>query len=390
MISNKVKVAMPHGDYQGVGYEQLLYMLDDAEALDLCTITLYGSPRMVRDNAADIMDQHIKLNIIDSIEAATDKQLNIIDCSPEGIDNKDTSCQFADLGSSDNQSRLSAIKTLARAIDDTYHGKADAVVSLPAGSGNVMEGKPHFIAFAFERIYKEAASDAFTMYIDGHKRIVSLTLAANAADAAAQITAESISQTIEKVYRSLRRDFMISKPRIAIVWDEEHDTEPLKAAIATHAEQHRAVYGPYREDLMTDEAALMHFDAIIGMYPAQVLRETFVNADSTDFKAVAYLAGTNVVITAPAHNARYGKAGHGDISVQALRNALYTAIDIRRNRDEYDEPYRNPLPKLYHERREDSDRPRFASQKPFNPDENKGRKASETATTKTEKEVKEQ
>lgn len=375
MNSNKVKVAMPHGDYQGVGYEQLLSMLDDAEMLDLCSLTLYGSPRMVRDNAKDLMDQHIKLNLIDSVEAANDKQLNIIDCSPEGIDAKERSCRFEDLGHPDNQSRLSAIKTLSQAIDDVHQGKADVVVSLPAGSGNVVEGKPHFIAFAFERLYKEAAQEAFTMYLDGRKKFVALTLAANAEEAAAQLDAEKIQAAIERVFQSLRRDFMISNPRIALVWAEGVDTEPLKTAIAAHSELHRAVYGPYPEDLAADDAALLRFDAVIGMYPAQVLKETFADVNSTTSKAVAYLAGSSVICTAPAHNARYGKAGHGDISVEALRNALYAAIDIYRNRKEYDEPYSNPLPKLYHEHREDGDRPRFTTKKPFDPTEPKGEKA---------------
>jgi len=386
MNSNKVKVAMPHGDYQGVGYEQLLCMLDDAEALDLCTITLYGSPRMVRDNAQGRMDQHIKTNVVASIEAAADKQLNIVDCSPEGIDDEGVSCQLADLGHPDNQSRLSAIKTLARAIDDVYARKADVVVSLPAGSGDVTEGKPHFVAFAFDRLYKELSDSAFTIYIDGRKRLATLTLAPNAEEAAAQITAESITAVIERVYSSLRRDFMISKPRIALVWAEGQDAEPLKAAIATQAGLHRAVYGPYAEDIMADEASLSCFDAVVGMYPAQVLKPTFDHADSSDFGAVAFLAGTDVVCTAPAHNARYGKAGQGDISVMALRNALYAAIDIRRNRLCYDEAHKDPLPKLYHERREDGDRPRFAAKKAAEAAETSAEKAVEQKPAKAENE----
>lgn len=366
---------MPHGDYQGIGYEQLLNMLDDAETLDLCSITLYGSPRMVADNAADRLDEHIKVKVIDTPEAADDRQLNIIDCSPEGIDDANRSCLFADLGQPDNNSRRSAIITLAKAIADTRSGKADVVVSLPAGSGNVVEGKPHFFSFAYSRIFTEAAAETRMIYIDGDLKLMAATAAATPEEAAGQITAESLTDCIERMHHSLRRDFMVSVPRIAIVWSEGAEAAPLTEAIAAQASLGRAVYGPYPADIMADRAALAHFDAVIGMCPQQVLSALFGTENGRGDTAVAFLSGADVVCTAPAHNALYGTAGKDDPHVESLRNALYAAIGIRRCRDSYDEARQNPLPKLYHERREDGDRSRFGGKKPFDPAEQRHDKA---------------
>ena len=44
----------------------------------------------------------------------------------------------------------------------------------------------------------------------------------------------------------------------------------------------------------------------------------------------------------------------------SFRQAIYTAIDIYRNRKNFDEATANPLPKLYHEKRDDSEKTRFA------------------------------
>ena len=43
-----------------------------------------------------------------------------------------------------------------------------------------------------------------------------------------------------------------------------------------------------------------------------------------------------------------------------FRQALYAVIDAARNRKNYDAPLANPLPKLYHEKRDESEKVRFA------------------------------
>ena len=43
----------------------------------------------------------------------------------------------------------------------------------------------------------------------------------------------------------------------------------------------------------------------------------------------------------------------------AFRHAIYLALDVFRNRKAYDQPYKNPLKKLYHEKRDESDKVRF-------------------------------
>jgi 4-hydroxythreonine-4-phosphate dehydrogenase len=47
-----------------------------------------------------------------------------------------------------------------------------------------------------------------------------------------------------------------------------------------------------------------------------------------------------------------------------MRHAIYLAVDVVRNRRQYDEPLKNPLPKLYKEKRDDSEKVRFAVPKP--------------------------
>jgi 4-hydroxythreonine-4-phosphate dehydrogenase len=70
-------------------------------------------------------------------------------------------------------------------------------------------------------------------------------------------------------------------------------------------------------------------------------------------------AALPVIMTQPDMGPEFRKAGKGEAEEQPMRNAIYMAIDIARNRASYDEPLKNPLKKLYHEKRDESEKVRF-------------------------------
>ncbi|WP_456105310.1 4-hydroxythreonine-4-phosphate dehydrogenase PdxA, partial [Prevotella sp.] len=75
---------------------------------------------------------------------------------------------------------------------------------------------------------------------------------------------------------------------------------------------------------------------------------------------ITYTAGLPLVRTAAEIPDSLSLAGKGVADELPFRHAIYLAIDIYRNRAEYDAPMGNPLPKLYKERRDDSDKVRFS------------------------------
>ena len=84
----------------------------------------------------------------------------------------------------------------------------------------------------------------------------------------------------------------------------------------------------------------------------------------TPADGVRFTTGLPLVRTAPAHGVQYDLAGKGEADEGSLRQAIFAAIDVWRNRRDYDEAFTNPLPKLYHERRDDSEKVRFNTPKP--------------------------
>ena len=188
-------------------------------------------------------------------------------------------------------------------------------------------------------------------------------------DVAESITKQKIVEKTILFHESLRRDLRIANPRIAILalnprcgedgalGDEEQ--EIIVPAVKELAEKSIQAFGPYAADDFFGHGSYSYFDGVLAMYHDQ---------GQTPFKTltpengVRFTTGLDMVRTAPAHGAYFNLAGRNEMDAQSMRNAIYAALDIYRNRHNYDEPLANPLPKLYHEKRDESEKVRFRSQ----------------------------
>lgn len=116
-------------------------------------------------------------------------------------------------------------------------------------------------------------------------------------------------------------------------------------------------FGPYPADGFFGSNTYDHFDGVLAMYHDQGL---------APFKTIALESGVNftaglpIIRTSPDHGTAFDIAGQGKADENSFRQAVYTALDIYRNRQQYDEPLKNPLPKLFHEKKDDSEKVRFA------------------------------
>ena len=87
--------------------------------------------------------------------------------------------------------------------------------------------------------------------------------------------------------------------------------------------------GPYPADGLFGSDALGKFDAILAMYHDQGL---------APFKALAFTSGVNftaglpIVRTSPDHGTAYDIAGLDKADPTSMREAIYLAMDIVRNR----------------------------------------------------------
>lgn len=201
--------------------------------------------------------------------------------------------------------------------------------------------------------------DSMTVYADGNVRVASVFETEGvSADAEKDVLAERIS----KAWQSLRRDFLCSSPRIALMsMGQEQDEQLLRPLVQEMAAQGVGVFGPYNIESHIEEQQYQHFDLTLCIDNQQLSRMlTAVSLPSR----VKILTGIPMVMASTDYSAAFDFDSVSiDEPAYALRQAVYAVIDVCRCREAYDEAHANPLPKIYHERKDDSEKVRFAVKK---------------------------
>ena len=154
-------------------------------------------------------------------------------------------------------------------------------------------------------------------------------------------------------------------PRIAVLSLNPHcgdkgtigseEANIIKPVIEKLVKEGKHVFGPYPADGFFGSDLHRRFDAVLAMYHDQGL---------APFKAIAmeegvnFTAGLSAVRTSPDHGVAYDIAGKGVASVASFRSAVYSAIDIYRNRKADAAAKADPLPLGLYEKRLENERAR--------------------------------
>lgn len=202
---------------------------------------------------------------------------------------------------------------------------------------------------------------ALMILFNDRMRVALTTTHLPLADVAAAITTDSVLEKIVLLDASLRRDFAIYNPRIAVLALNPHagddgllgteERDIIAPAIAKARESRIMAFGPYAADGFFGTAAYTHFDAVLAMYHDQGLAP--FKALSMD-DGVNFTAGLPYVRTSPDHGTAYDIAGKGEADPQSMLHAIYAAIDVFRARANDAEAHRNPLRRQYYDKGSDN------------------------------------
>ncbi len=356
--NNKIRVGITHGDTNGIGYELIFKAFADPSMLELCTPIVYGSPKVAtyHRNALGI---EANFTIINSAAEAVEGRLNMLPVFEEEVK--------VELGTPTAESARAAVQALDAAITDYKDGNIDVLVTCPVNQNGInVEG----LSFANEAHYIETSigegKKALSLMINEQLRVATMTDSIALRDVAQQITATAIINKVAQLFTTLRKDMRISSPRIAVLAlnpndSEEHpgkeETEAIIPAVTKLSEAGVCAFGPYQAAEFFGSDEYTAFDAVLAMYYDQGM--TPLRALAPDCN-IRYLGNLPLVATSVEMGPGYDIAGQGVADEQPLRHAIYAAIDGFRNRNDFDAPYANPLPKLYHERRDESEKVRFS------------------------------
>ncbi len=331
-MENKIKIGITQGDINGIGYEVILKTLEDNRILDFCIPIVYGSPKVAAYHRK-VLDLNMNLNLINNASEASDKHANIINCNSDEVK--------VDLAQSTEGAGEAAFQALEKATADLKNGLIDAIVTAPINKKNIQSDKFTFPGHTeyFEQLFG-AKGDALMLLVSDRLRVAVATGHIPVSKISQVLTKDLLLNKLRILNKSLKYDFAIDKPRIAVLGLNPHsgdqgvigneEQEIIKPAIEEALEEGIVCIGPLPSDGFFGNDEYTKYDGILAMYHDQgLIPFKLLSMDS----GVNFTAGLSIVRTSPDHGTAYDIAGKNMASENSFRQALYAAVDIVKNRE---------------------------------------------------------
>ena len=356
-MSELIKVGITHGDVNGVGYEILLKTFSDARLLELFHPIVYGSSKSASYHRKALNSEAPNFHIISKVEDSQEGKVDLVNCVKEEIK--------IELGSASPEAGESAYTALDVASRDLANGKIDLLVTLPINKDSIQNDQfkfPGHTEFLEERFATNGEKALMIMATES-MRVALVTAHVPLSEVSSKLSKELIMEKLKTLDHSLKRDFRIENPRIAVLGLNPHagengllgkeESEIIAPAVKEAQDQWILCAGPFAADGFFGSGRFKEFDAILAMYHDQGLIPFKTLAMDS---GVNFTAGLPVVRTSPDHGTAYDIAGKNQASDESFRQAIYMGIDIFRNRLAYDEARKNPLKKMFFDRGKDDEK----------------------------------
>lgn len=342
---HKPVIGISTGDLNGIGLECVLKVFADQRMLDFCVPVLFGSNKVVNYYRKSLPESNLNFSVIKDFARLNPKQLNVFNVWEDETP--------LNPGSLTDEGGKYAVLSLTAAAQALRDHDIEALITMPIHKKNVQSDLfPYTGHTPFLKQYFEAKDVVMLMCAD-NMRVGVVTEHIPLQDVAKHITKEAIVSKLLIIKDSLRKDFGIDKPKIAVLGLNPHagdegligkeDNEIIRPAILDAKKQDLLVYGPYAADGFFARGSHEKFDAVLAMYHDQGL---------IPFKSLAkgsgtnYTAGLPVVRTSPDHGTAFDIAGKDKADESSTREAIFVALDIIAKRNGYAEAHRNPLRKM--------------------------------------------
>ncbi len=329
--SDKIIVGISTGDLNGIGIEIVLKTFEDKRMLEFCTPVIFASNKVI--------SFHRKaLNLDNSIHGIqpSDKivhgKLNLLNIWREEVK--------IELGRVTPEGGKYALKSLTEAVNALKNNQIDVLLTAPVSKENIQSKEFDFPGHT-EFLENELKGESLMMLMNENLRIGLVTGHIPVSEISKTITPELITKKADIMYKSLKQDFNIGKPKIAVLGLNPHcgdngvigkeEDEIIRPAVANIKKTGKMIFGPYAADGFFGSKTYEQFDGVLAMYHDQGL---------TPFKALSFgnginfTAGLNKIRTSPDHGTGFNIAGKNKAGITSFKEALFSSLSIYRNRKE--------------------------------------------------------
>ena len=338
--AENIIVGISIGDLNGIGSEVILKTFEDTRMLELCTPVIFANVKIV-----SFLKKELKLDVaihgIDKLEQLVVGKINVLNVWREGVN--------LEFGKNDDVVGSYAIKSFVAATKALKEGLVDVLVTAPINKYNIQSEEFKFPGHT-DYLDKELEGDALMLMVHDDLRVGLLTDHVPVNEVAKHLNEKLISSKIKTIIQTLKQDFEIEKPKVAVLGLNPHSGDNgvigqeeetiIKPALKKLFEAGNMVFGPFPADGFFGSAQYEKYDAVIATYHDQGL----IPFKTLSFgNGVNYTAGLNKIRTSPDHGTAYEIAGKGVANHESFKEAVYLAIDIYNKRNDYQELIKNPL-----------------------------------------------
>ncbi len=341
----RIKIGISIGDINSISPEIIIKTFKDERMFKYCTPIIYGSSRVMSYHRKVLQEEDFSYNIIDSVERAKSGVCNVLNCWTEDIS--------ITIGRPNPAIGKFALRAIESALYDLKEGKIDMILTAPVNKSllhtqeNPFPGHTEYITQKFEN------SSSMMFLVSNQLRVGLVTNHLPVRDVAKNISEKLILKKLRIMHNSLKRDFGIVRPKIAVLGLNPHagdsgligeeDRDVITPTLEKAKNENILVFGPYAADGFFGMGLYRQFDAILAMYHDQGL----IPFKTLSFgHGVNFTAGLPIVRTSPDHGTAYDIAGKNIASEQSFREAIFMGIDVIRHRHNFDEMMADPLKKV--------------------------------------------
>lgn len=341
-MSGKLKVGITIGDVNGIGLEVILKTLNNHDVYKNSVPIIYGSAKSVTFHKKQMGLEELNFLTVKSPEEAQTKKINVINCWQEEVN--------IVMGEKNSNGGKYALLSLEAAMKDLKDGQIDVLVTAPINKDCVRDAGFQFPGHTEYLAAQVDAKDVLMFMVADELRVGVVTGHVPLKDVASLITEDRVEKKLRLMIQSLKHDFLVPKPKIAVLGLNPHagdrgtlgseEMEIILPVIEKLRAEGELVYGCYSADGFFGSSNIKKFDGVLSMYHDQGL---------TGFKSISFDQGVNfsaglpIVRTSPDHGTAYDLAGKNVASETSFRNAYFLACDVYLNRKKYEEMHADPL-----------------------------------------------
>jgi 4-hydroxythreonine-4-phosphate dehydrogenase len=338
--AENIIVGISVGDLNGIGSEVILKTFEDTRMLELCTPVIFANVKIISFLKREL-NLTAAIHGIDKLEQLVVGKINVLNVWRDGVD--------LEFGKNDATVGSYAIKSFVAATKALKEGFVDVLVTAPINKYNIQSEEFKFPGHT-DYLDKELNGNALMLMVHDDLRVGLLTDHVPVNEVAQQLTDKLISEKLETIINTLKQDFEIEKPKVAVLGLNPHsgdngvigneEEKIIKPTLKKLFEAGNMVFGPFPADGFFGSGQYEKYDAVLAMYHDQGL----IPFKTLSFgNGVNYTAGLDKIRTSPDHGTAYEIAGKGMANNESFKEAVYLAIDIFHRRNDYQELTKNQL-----------------------------------------------